>query len=164
MARSHLGDSSRGVAMLGEPAGRPPQPSCTPLPKSHRFRGWWVSVPEAPAALGRFPAGPGWGSLLQRGCAWLSPQTRGLEPSRSAPNNRFLSQAPSKKKKKEQKTPTIIKGKKKSRLFPVLLHFPALCFPAPTHLPRPKIVPSWLERGSPWLQADPWGWRGFILL
>lgn len=70
-------------------------------------------------------------------------------------------------KKKRTKNPTIIKDKKKtnkktSRLFPLPPHFPALCFPAPTHLSSlledcPQLAPAGLC-------SAPWGRLGSILL
>lgn len=84
--------------------------------------GFSAGAPLAPpaAAAGHFPLGPGWGSLPQEGLRLVISPTRGLEPSRSAPNNRFLSQAPSEKKKKSKKkrrtkSPNNNKRKKKKR-------------------------------------------------
>lgn len=149
-----------------------------PLPVSHCPQGlWggdWGSAPPCclPPA-GRFPPGPGRGSEQRRGCAWLSPQ-RGawshqdlLQTITSFPRHLPKKKERQQQKKKRTKNPTIIKDKKKtnkktSRLFPLPPHFPALCFPAPTHLSSlledcPQLAPAGLC-------SAPWGRLGSILL
>lgn len=119
MARSHHRGSSCGG---GNARG--------PSPQSHRLQGWWVLVPEPPgppaSAVGRFPAGPGWGSVPWGAApGYLPSEGPGAIKICSKQSLPFPGTF-----QKEQKTPTIIKEKKKLS-FPSAAAFPCLVFSCP---------------------------------